>query len=356
MSSSLHRSVAFAVVVSAVSATALIKSQAEPWAPEARPSKMGSYVFNYNALPKSGELATTPWSDTYWPHQDGSIAYRWQSGDKPWEYHRYTYAELLKLSPQQIADLSPAEKFDIYRGLTDGPDAYPTVRYTRTYAGPGSQSWEGICHGWSPASLNHAQPIPVKVKSPINGIELDFGSSDVKALLSFYYGKQAYRQRVVNQSGSRCGDNGGCGKDMNPGALHVIIANQLGIMKEGFIGDMARGNEVWNHPIYKFETDELATRDHAKSGAARTATHEVKVRTTIWYAIETQPFWNTISTDHKKRTYTYWLELDKNNNIVGGRYGTMLSGGGKAPDFVWKVQPMTFEGSWEALNDIYRSQ
>lgn len=355
-----QRPVVLGTTIALIAGTALIGGQAEPWEPFASPFKMGPFNRNFNSLPLHGETKVAPWSDTYWPHKDGSIAYRWHGdAEKPWNYRRHSLAELQRMTPAQIAGLSPAEKFDIYRGLTDGPNAYPTVRHARSFSSPDSPSWYGICHGWAPASLNHAQPVPVKVKSPVNGIEIDFGSSDVKALLSFYYGKAGYGARKVNQTGRRCnGDGGsGCGRDMNAGSFHIVITNQLGLKNEGFVGDMSKGNEVWNHPIYRYESDVNAERK-AKNDAAPGAVREVKVQTKIWYGIETQPFWSTIRTSDRTRTYTYWLELDKNDNIVGGKYVSIGGGGGKAPDFVWKVQPMDFSEipSWLPLRDIYRAE
>lgn len=58
--------------------------------------------------------------------------------------------------------------------------------------------------------------------------------------------------------------------DINAGSFHVIVANMLGTAKlvgyermnfalayfttQGFVGDRDRGVEVWNQPIYSFQT------------------------------------------------------------------------------------------------------
>ena len=36
---------------------------------------------------------------------------------------------------------------------------------------------------------------------------------------------------------------------VNAGALHILLANMVGIRKEGFIADVTRDREVWNHQL-----------------------------------------------------------------------------------------------------------
>ncbi|NBX17181.1 MAG: hypothetical protein EBR09_07440, partial [Proteobacteria bacterium] len=62
---------------------------------------------------------------------------------------------------------------------------FPTVQSERRRTSPAAAAWEGLCHGWAPASLEFNEPEPVTVTGE-NNIKIPFGSSDIKALLSWY--------------------------------------------------------------------------------------------------------------------------------------------------------------------------
>ncbi|MBC7690715.1 MAG: hypothetical protein H7222_03025 [Methylotenera sp.] len=161
------------------------------------------FEYNISRLPVSGMISNDkmPWSDDYWPGQNGGISFRWAdpaqvalsdadtaaSRQQMFEYRLYSKAELSVMSDAQLLTLSPAEKYDILMGRYD----YPTVKGERTRNSPKMASWEGICHGWVPAAINHVEPRPVSLKNA-DGITVSFGTSDVNALLSYYYGVPAY--------------------------------------------------------------------------------------------------------------------------------------------------------------------
>ena len=46
-------------------------------------------------------------------------------------------------------------------------------------------AWAGYCHGWAPAANRFEEPLPVTVRNA-DGVEIPFGSSDVKALLTYF--------------------------------------------------------------------------------------------------------------------------------------------------------------------------
>ncbi len=164
--------------------------------------RRASYQYTLSELPLSGELAAekTPWSDSYWPKQRGAFSYRWRQFQSENEnptmsvaersekffvnYHFYSKDELKHMTVDQIAMLSPMEKYDIFRG---------DYRYnlTKKYLfgkgnGPDRLSWEGYCHAWAPAASHYAEPMPNLVVSD-DGIPVSFGSGDVKALLIANY-------------------------------------------------------------------------------------------------------------------------------------------------------------------------
>lgn len=85
------------------------------------------------------------------------------------------------MTSTDIARLSPAEKFD----FLNGPYYYPLKAEVEKLAAYDAESWEGICHGRAPASMNHNEPRPKILRNP-DGIKIYFGSADIKAILSYY--------------------------------------------------------------------------------------------------------------------------------------------------------------------------
>ena len=217
------------------------------------------YEYRFDQLPLEGGMTDhTPWSDTYWPSYQAGIAARWnQKGSNGFKYKLLNEDQVRALAQEELAELSPAEKYDIFMGRFD----YPTVKMVRGKTSASAQSWAGICHGWSPAALNHLEPAPVLVTSD-SGIAVPFGSDDVKALMDEYYANNEQQTQFL---GTRCQKGGGgirgflgvftssdaC-DDVNAGALHVILTNELGIRHQGFVADVDRGRQVWNQPVYGF--------------------------------------------------------------------------------------------------------
>jgi hypothetical protein len=122
--------------------TSIILSAAERWDSSNRPDPIlgNSYQTNMNTMPRSANLATTPWSDSYWASNKGGIANRWNSAGTPG--FQYGLLSKSQLQNRDLKYLSPAEKYDLYRGRYD----YPTVRSEWTRCSPNDESWEGICH------------------------------------------------------------------------------------------------------------------------------------------------------------------------------------------------------------------
>lgn len=312
-----------------------------------------SFSKTFDALPLNGSVPDDriPWSDTYWPLNQGMVSFRWNSKNpQNFSYKSPTLAELRTMSPDQIAQLSPAEKFDIFMG----DFTYPTVKQNRKVGDANTPSWRGICNGWAPASLHHREPKPTTVVSK-DGIAIAFGTADIKAMLDFYYAWGPETQ--ATQVGSRCNLPGflgaltdGC-KDINPGSFHIILANQLGVLHEGFVADVDQGPEVWNQPVYAFESKILETSYTLKDNVARGTTRRVLVSTKMTYSDENDPTWEPVAgtEDQANATeeYKYWLDLNAAGEIVGGEW---LS---RHPDFVWIKPKASFQGYYGAIKDIY---
>lgn len=396
----------------------------------------------------------TPWSSSFWPHVYGGIAFRWNgfykgepsfaplhyqvdsieeeleslqkalfTGDhtvsennatlsriqrlrnektsvereKALEYKTYFFdlkrprnvKEVATLNQEEVDQLSPAEKFDVYVYLKTGKDnGFRLTADVLDLTHPTDAYWEGICHGWTSAALEFREPEAKSINA--NGITLNFGSSDLKALLSYYHAAitrnwVANRKVATGRVGERCETafpkeawfikdgveyyktivNGrvqvnkvpdDC-VDTNPGAFHIVLANMIGLKNQGFSAEVVRDKEVWNQPVFQYATDVLSQSSAPREWATKGTVRQVEVKTVMSYANdggrmfwrhdgsddEFYAWWNeTIGTnnyrfDHKQ--FHYYLDLDAQGNIIGGQWLSY-----ERPDFLWLKKNKGFLG------------
>ena len=336
----------------AISATFGIQQE---WEGISSPLIMGKNLeTRFTILPIKGQVIKPKkyWSGDYWPLSKGLINYRWNASSlksviapdkqqaKSWTY-------------EDLKQLSPAEKFD----LLNGRYWYPFRDEVESNANYNAKRWEGICHGWAPASMNHNEPVAKTLKNR-DGILIPFGSSDIKAILSYFY---AYPYQVpdTHQMGRRCeggmiNNSEDCRQDLNAGAFHIVMANRIGIDSNGFIADMNRYKEVWNHPIIAYDSKIIKERGivfHSANGAIRT----VRLKTKVSYIDETKNTWEPVmgtkSQVIKTQEFKYDLDLNVKGEIIGGQWRSI-----ERPDFLWiKEKPQRYSGNYlrlpELLND-----
>jgi hypothetical protein len=310
-------------------------------------ANFGTFDYNFKALPLEGKLpeGTRAWSGDYWAFKLGNINLRWNT-PKPIGYDLPSpnLAKILNMSEAEMAALAPSEKWSIYQG----DYKYELVSHVGSYTGKRKKLWAGICHGWSPASLYHQEPTP-KVLVSKDGVRVPFGSGDIKALISFFYADQ---QTEADQIGKKCLfaswlGLAGCGSDVNPAALHVVMTNMLGIQHEGFLMDRDAGREVWNQPVSGFSSKLVSAMKKTDKG------YEVDVETKLTYTDESSPTWNIVfGTENQKNTVmelAYTLELDQNMNIVDGEWNK----GTSYPDFIWTTPKLSvFKDEWAGLDQL----
>ena len=363
----------------------------EAWDRRNAPENMGydyiaeTYLYKVRLadLPMSGSLDKEPWSGDYWPTYRGGITYRWAQDSSEVDKYGYNLIPYDQLTVRRAAYLSPAEKLDIALGdsrygLTkkerERTQVLRTVPghsgYDPDYKIP---TWEGLCHSWAPATLHFDNPGPTSFTNE-DGLNVYFGSSDVKALLTYYL---HYNYGRTHFLGGRCnldfgklkeslnrGDisleeyrrklNSAECRDANAGAFHIVLANQLGRLKEGFIADVTRDFEVWNQAVHRFDSKIVATSEGASPGAARGTVREVDVETAMTYTVEIPHSWRRVAPSHANRTvtYKYRLELDADGDIIGGEW---YNNGTKddRPDFLWKQEKPVFTGIGRTIEAIY---
>tara|TARA_Y100000780_G_scaffold226709_1_gene241301 strand:+ start:125097 stop:126500 length:1404 start_codon:yes stop_codon:yes gene_type:complete len=411
------------------------------------------YEFYSLPLEGSLSSEKTPWSSSFWPHIYGGITFRWNDfyetpsfaplhvqiseideeieelqkslftqdngveanfqilgkvqslknekasliAVKSLEHKKYFFdlerprrlKNLKNYSQEELDKLSPAEKYDAYMYLATGKNnGFKLTRDVLNMTSPHSAYWEGICNGWSSAALEFKEPKPQSISA--NGVTINFGSSDLKALLSHYHAAITNNWATAKKSntgrvGNRCDtefpkeawfikdgveyykkiENGKivinkappeC-VDTNPGAFHIVMANLIGLQNQGFVAEVVRDSEVWNQPVYKYETKIISETDQVQYGT-RGAVKQVEVETAMHYANDGgRMFWIADGSDDEfyawweqttgtanyrsdKKNLRYILDLDRNNNIIGGRWLSY-----ERPDFLWLKKQRGFLGS-----------
>ncbi len=339
-----------------------------------------NYLQKFSELPREGSLSKRPWTDDYWPSVRGGISYRWNDSARWSKEKLYAYSLIPydKLSSVDLKKLSPAEKFDIFLGRRNYPytqmerartQVLKTVSsspyYDRNFDLP---EWEGLCHGLAPAALFFDEPQPVVVKGP-SGIEVPFGSSDVKALLIYFltesdaptsflgtrcdvdikkvrhdYRRGRISRRSYEEQLEEC-------SGVNAGAFHIVMANQIARLNEGFVIDLDPGPQVWNQPVYGFSTRIVREKSGASVGAAPGTVKELEMNTRIDYMDEIDSSWEPDSDEGvSHKTYLYRLELDAHDNIIGGAWSD-----DDHPDFAWKQEQPEFKADFSYIKKIYEA-
>ncbi len=342
------------IVLSTFALGAFAQSQLAfgPWKGFSDPEIMSSgFTHKLSDLPLAGsaEDGKHAWSGHYWPSQKGGINHRWNSPlNEMFKYSSPNKDQVAKMSLEELAQLAPTEKYDLFLGQYN----YPLKQEAAMSANPRAADWAGICHGWAPATLHHVEPTAKVLTNP-DGIQIPFGSADIKALLSYYYAFY-HETDTTSQMGLRCffgswmGGMRGCDDDLNAGAFHIVIANKLGLEKKGFLADVDRYKEVWNQPVVGFKSVILATLP-VSSSAAKSAVKELRVSTELFYVDESDPTWDVVhgTKDQliSKLDLEYRLEINAEGKIVGGEWESKTR-----PDFLWyKEKATNFTGMFSKL-------
>lgn len=342
-----------------------------------------------------GAAEVAPWSGHYWPHSSGGIGARYADPNYPdsdtfienYEYYQKNYLKKPhRIKKPQI--LSPAEKYDL---LVDDPK----WTMTKEVWAEGKhildqfhkvEPWTGICHGWAPAAIYVPEPIKsFEVDIPNLEDNLIIYPDDVKAMISQLW---AQADMGVEYVGGRCDiknpktdENGRILSkecfDANPGSWHLSLIHFMGKLKKSFVFDATYDYEVWNQPVlsYSFKyfnpntnvtTDHLEEalidyKDIKKDPYRKYRSPKLKnivgVEMKLKYVIENLPTptesIKNIPPEVTEVTYYYDLELDQDNNIIGGEWYQLAH-----PDIFWRpdsksIHPKSrFEpkdSDWEAM-------
>jgi hypothetical protein len=334
------------------------------WNESNHPARLdANYVYQLKSLPAEGAIAEKErgWADSYWPLNKGMIAYRYQTEKPNFDKEKSpSLAELKRMSADQIKILSPAEKLDLAIGRLD----YPVTKAMRKDLSARQKDWRGVCNGWAQASIHLDEPNAFVFRESPLGIDIPFGSGDIKGLLAFYYarvddspsvmlGERCERKPRLAWSSKAC-------SDVNAGAFHVVMANELGIRKVGFTADRDPFNEVWNQPYTGYKiVSQKTTKDRwigdDMKGYDKDVENVVLIEAEVSYADDdnVEPSYEPFIKNNKNKiatvVYRYELELDVVGRIIGGTWLTDLH-----PDFIWKQQFNLPAGQYGIIGRLYQ--
>jgi hypothetical protein len=322
-------------------------------------------------------LPGTPvaWADTYWPSSQGSHNTRWMGASVKSPLEKYdaafNNAAGCATMPSKIYGSAAKAAWDTYytcagpaakwqlknfqgiskmhNGLDDNGDGVVDDYGSDHSKGiDGIQGWWGTCHAWSPAALMMPEP---QHAVTLNGQRFEVG--DIKALT-----QNIFDRTSAVMLGGRCNNeeishdvNGSANDecaDVNPGALHVIVTNFLGIRKGPLVEDRTANYEVWNQPVLGYEVTKQAEISKTAANACvgnttagstwtyNTAAKKLyEVRMNVTYLSESGASASPVGWQNNTSTddYHYILELNADGKVVGGRYCTDSSN--SHVDFLW---------------------
>jgi hypothetical protein len=374
----------------------------DSWNDANNPGKMAQHLqYKLSELPKKGDLKTpvwkdkypdavgraaVAWADTYWPTYDGSHNNRWQGPTTKSPLEKYDQAfnnaAGCATQPDAISGQGAKAKWDAYYQC-----AGPAAKWqSQNYQGGGDMhdgrdndgdgvtddagssgdidgiaTWWGTCHAWTPSALTVPEP---QMAVTMNGVKFEVG--DIKALVqnvhdstsAIMLGGRCNAKEITHSATGSAND--ACA-DLNPGALHVVMTNFLGIGQMPLIEDRTANFEVWNQPVTGYEVTNQAEISAKNANACVGATGDTwkyntaakslqDVRMTVKYITEGSPSTTPIGYENNVRTdrYHYILELNTEGKIIGGRYCSDSEN--SHVDFLW-----TPTGTYSATNPYVKN-
>ncbi|TDJ06941.1 MAG: peptidase, partial [Deltaproteobacteria bacterium] len=168
--------------------------------------------------------------------------------------------------------------------------------------------------------------------------------------------------------------------NINPGAFHLTLVNQIGRAKRAFVMDSVSSAEVWNYPVvgYSFkyfnpetleEVEKMEngiipfedfTKDKFRKYRSKKVAKILGVQADITFLKDRIATFKDVETDKHNQPglviYRYDLELDKEGKVIGGEWYH-----GHHPDFLWVTQAGTkakgpyddeIKGTWNPEKEL----
>jgi hypothetical protein len=316
--------------------------------------------------------APVAWADTYWPTIEGGHNTRFQGASEKSPIEKYdaafNNAPGCETQPSSTFGANAKAEWDTYLQCAGPATRWQSEEFQSagdTHDGidndndgkidthgedgnvDGMATWWGSCHAWAPASLMLPEP---QKSVTHNGVTFSVG--DIKALM-----QNMFDRTGAIMVGGRCNSkeikhdptisaNDPC-SDLNPGALHVVITNFLGINNLPLVEDRTANFEIWNQAVMGYEVTKQAAISNTKAnecvGAAASnkwsfntsAKKLMEVKMTVEYLTESGAEAGPVGFEDNIRTddYHYILELNDAGKVIGGRYCEDSSN--DHVDFLW---------------------
>ncbi len=302
-------------------------------------------------LPQSFELSNLIGSEWIWPLNQGGILNRWslKNPKGPKENQSFDFFSIENLKNVDIGQLSPPEKFDLFLGNSNW-----------SFSNFIKKSQKNLLEREFKTELAFSETI-LKFKNPrpliIEGRttqKIPFGSSDLGALLfaSILLDEKLNYKTI----GSPCKlsfenlSNLDQCEGINPGSFHILLSNFIALRDEGIILDLKRDKRLELRPVVGYVSNFQAIDGPISKTASKKTKRELLVTTFIKFVRPRLPKWSQehSSTSRGYESYTYTLELDNEDNIVGGTWISF-----NRPDFMVKVQSRKFQDNFKDLESIY---
>jgi hypothetical protein len=297
---------------------------------------------NWTKLARKSEVTKIPWDGDYWPTYKDGINQRWAGENSLSPVEKY--AQAFGVNAQRLADAVSRKSGVLSQSFLPQCNASTTceagaecaIRRGQTQ-GRCIPTWFGICHAWAPVSIIEKEP-----KCAVTFNNVTFEPMDMKALITQIYdsarigtvftGKRCNEEKPTLDVNGRI-ESEEC-RDVSPEFFHLVTTNFIGVHKRSFVADVYHNAEVWNHPARSYDiivqrkitAEEAMTRYFPKMNTTTytfnpAAKQLLLVRTRFSYIVEsTENISGQADRYTTSRFYDYLLELDENENIIGGEW------------------------------------
>lgn len=134
--------------------------------------------------------------------------------------------------------------------------------------------------------------------------------------------------------------------DVNPASYHVALMEKIGKEGTGLVMDRTRTGQVWNQPVYGADFEigplkpiwEVPLSNKRAVGTKFVATVKTTVKWVSEPAVPRMAYTKEFDEQHTEQSvYTYVLEFDRNQKLIGGEWGTLdnTDPAQVTPDFIY---------------------
>lgn len=310
-------------------------------------------VTKLSDLPAKGKVEDTPYSGFWYPEQYGGT-----------NYGRSPYGDPSSIQASPLLKYDAAFYDDGVRRASSWEYEFHTIHADQVKDNDELRrqtAWFGHCNGFSAAASRHAEP-----KLSVTRNNITFTPTDIKALLAELYMTTNYRflggRRCEEVSPSLHPDQrqyvqfmDAC-EDINPGTMHVALANWIGNKGVTLVFDQSINNAVWNYPLYAYESEmqEISFKQALQVIGSSKDTYEFnQAAKKVYYVSMTLQYSDALGSNgegelildgNRPKTYPlqYVLETNEDGFIVGGEWASYYLGSTQEsksriqhPDFLW---------------------